>query len=77
MYNLLPKIHKLRHIVRLTNATAIGISESKLNDQCLHQKVKSMSMTAVVVKEIDMEEDWLSISEMILVIMLNHISLKT
>ena len=35
MYNLLPKIHKLRHIVRLTNATAIGISESKLNDSVL------------------------------------------
>ena len=34
-------------------------------------------MTSSVVTEIDMEEGQLAISEMILVIMLNHISLKT
>ena len=34
-YNLLPKIHKLWHIARLTNATAIGTSESELNDSVL------------------------------------------
>ena len=54
--SLLPKIDELRHIARLTNAAVIGISESKLDDLCLHQKFKSMSMTSFVVTEIDMEE---------------------
>ena len=48
---------------------------------CLHQKFKSMCMTFFVVTETDMQT-WtggggqLAISEMILVILLNHISLK-
>ena len=44
---------------------------------CLHQKFKSMSVASIVVTEIDMKEGQLAISEMILIIMLNHISLKT
>ena len=54
--SLLPKIDELRHIARLTNAAAIGIPESKLDDSVLKSKFKSMSMTSFVVTEIYFEE---------------------
>ena len=38
--SLLPKIDKLRHIARLTNAAVIGISESKLDDSMLTSEIQ-------------------------------------
>ena len=37
--SLLPKIDKLRHIARLTNAAVIGIAESKLDDSVLTSEI--------------------------------------
>ena len=38
--SLLPKIDELRHIVRLTHAAVIGISESKLDDSVLNSEIQ-------------------------------------
>ena len=38
--SLLPKIDELRHIARLTNVAAIGISELKLDDSVLTSKIQ-------------------------------------
>ena len=75
--SLLPSIDELRHIARLTNAAVIGIPESKLDD--------SVSTSEIQIDEYDLLPcdrnrhggGELAISEMILVVMLNHISLKT
>ena len=38
--SLLPKIEEFRNIAKLSNATAIGICESKLDDSILSSEIK-------------------------------------
>ena len=77
IHSLLPKIDELRHIARLTNAAVIRISESKLDDS---EPTSKIQINEYGLLRCDRNRHGGSrppISEMILIIMLNHISLKT
>ena len=53
---LLPKIEELRRIACLSNASAVAISESKLDSSILIRRLKSMAIIFCVLTEIDPEE---------------------
>ena len=70
-----PKIDELRHIARLNSAVVIGISESKFDD--------SVFTSEIQIDDYDLlhcdanKHAKLALSEMILNIVLNNLSLKT
>ena len=45
--NLLPKIDKIRFIIKQTNAAIIGISESKLDSSILNREVETVGYDAI------------------------------
>ena len=45
--NLLPKIDKIRFIIKQTNAAIIGISESKLDSSILNREVDIVGYDAI------------------------------
>ena len=73
--SLFPNIDELRHIARSNNAVVIGLSESKLDD--------SVFTSEIQIDEYDLlhcdanKHATLALSEMILDIILNNLSLKT
>ena len=70
------KIDELNHIAQLTNAAVFGISESKLDDSVFTSEIPidEHDLLCCDRNRTDMEDGYLNISEIILVIMLNLIS---
>ena len=72
-----PKIDELWHKVKLTNAVVTGISESKLDDSVLTSEIQINGYDLLRCDRSRHGGGLLVMSEMILVIILNLVSLKT
>ena len=56
--SILPKIDELRMIAFKTNATVIGITESKIDESVLDGEIRKMDTFQSGMIEIDRDEGW-------------------